>query len=226
MRCSACGKEIDLSAELPGSEVRCACGAFVDVPERPAKAARVGPGAALRCPRCGHALAAETQGGITLHGCAKCAGIFVDRSAVEELGRGMRETAQALVVREDPEPASPVADTSRYVRCPICQAMMNPKNFGHRSGVIIDVCAGHGAWFDADELGRTARFVLEGGLDAGPRPPKESPDAARRRAEVLKTAGEVQALGVADGFREARRTGRNAWFAGSIVGLIVEWMSS
>ncbi len=42
--------------------------------------------------------------------------------------------------------------------------MMNRKNFGASSGVIVDVCAKHGTWFDAGELPRVLAFVESGGL--------------------------------------------------------------
>ena len=38
------------------------------------------------------------------------------------------------------------------------------KNFGRRSGVIVDWCGRHGTWFDPDELERVAAFVAAGGL--------------------------------------------------------------
>jgi hypothetical protein len=41
---------------------------------------------------------------------------------------------------------------------------MNRFNFAHLSGVIVDVCKGHGIWFDADELRRIVEFIRGGGL--------------------------------------------------------------
>jgi Zn-finger nucleic acid-binding protein len=42
--------------------------------------------------------------------------------------------------------------------------MMNRRNFGGQSGVIVDVCAKHGTWFEAGELPRALEFVESGGL--------------------------------------------------------------
>lgn len=42
---------------------------------------------------------------------------------------------------------------------------MHRKNFGGRSGVIVDVCTSHGTWFDAEELPRVLAFVEAGGLE-------------------------------------------------------------
>jgi Zn-finger nucleic acid-binding protein len=40
---------------------------------------------------------------------------------------------------------------------------MHRVNYGRRSGVIIDRCREHGAWFDAHELDRVLQWVEEGG---------------------------------------------------------------
>ena len=42
--------------------------------------------------------------------------------------------------------------------------MMYRRNYGRRSGVIIDLCKKHGAWFDADELPRILNWIRSGGL--------------------------------------------------------------
>jgi hypothetical protein len=41
---------------------------------------------------------------------------------------------------------------------------MQRKNFGKRSGVIVDWCGAHGTWLDKDELEQIAAFIAEGGL--------------------------------------------------------------
>ncbi|MEK7314570.1 MAG: zf-TFIIB domain-containing protein, partial [Candidatus Eisenbacteria bacterium] len=55
-----------------------------------------------------------------------------------------------------------------YRHCPECQGAMQRKNFGRRSGVIVDLCGSHGTWLDAHEMGDVAAFVLEGGLEPKP----------------------------------------------------------
>ena len=42
---------------------------------------------------------------------------------------------------------------------------MNRINFARCSGVIVDVCKGHGTWFDRDELRAIVEFVRGGGLE-------------------------------------------------------------
>jgi Zn-finger nucleic acid-binding protein len=52
----------------------------------------------------------------------------------------------------------------QYIPCPECEALMTRRNFGSNSGVIVDVCAMHGIWFDVGELPRVIAFVESGGL--------------------------------------------------------------
>jgi len=52
-----------------------------------------------------------------------------------------------------------------YVPCPQCSQLMNRINFAHCSGVIVDVCKGHGTWFDRDELSKIVQFIRGGGLE-------------------------------------------------------------
>ena len=56
--------------------------------------------------------------------------------------------------------------------------MMNRRNFGQRSGIVIDTCKEHGIWFDARELGTVLRWIRQGGEDR----------AAQRRADETRHA--------------------------------------
>jgi len=50
-----------------------------------------------------------------------------------------------------------------YRQCPECDKLMNRRNFGRRSGVVIDTCKDHGMWFDAQELSGILRWIRAGG---------------------------------------------------------------
>jgi Zn-finger nucleic acid-binding protein len=41
---------------------------------------------------------------------------------------------------------------------------MHRRNYGRRSGVLIDLCGEHGVWFDMKELDRIIHWVKAGGL--------------------------------------------------------------
>jgi Zn-finger nucleic acid-binding protein len=58
---------------------------------------------------------------------------------------------------------------------------MNRVNFAHCSGVIVDVCKGHGTWFDQDELTEIVAFIRAGGLEASRAREKLQIEEERRR---------------------------------------------
>ena len=61
--------------------------------------------------------------------------------------------------------AQSMSEMVRYVPCPQCGQLMNRVNFARCSGIVVDVCKGHGTWFDRDELREIVEFIRGGGLD-------------------------------------------------------------
>jgi Zn-finger nucleic acid-binding protein len=106
-------------------------------------------------------MAALDCGPGAVHDCGRCGGQFVEVAALRDLLE--RHALDAGVVRPRSE-TRPFAGPVRYVACPVCRALMNRRNFGGTSGVIVDVCAKHGTWFDRGELPRVLAFVESGGL--------------------------------------------------------------
>jgi Zn-finger nucleic acid-binding protein len=116
----------------------------------------------LPCPDCHVPMAALDCGPGAVHDCGRCGGQFVEVAALRDLLD--RHTREAAVVRFPRGAARSAAEPVRYVACPACRALMNRHNFGGASGVIVDVCAKHGTWFDRGELPRVLAFVESGGL--------------------------------------------------------------
>jgi Zn-finger nucleic acid-binding protein len=146
-----------------------ACGvAFFAQPVR----ARGGP---LDCPVCpGSPLAARSLGGIWVDECPACLGLWAPGDVMDRLVDRVRARRR----RDGPPPASRAqarrhsawqTDIS-YRHCPECKGTMQRRNFGHRSGVIIDWCGSHGTWLDANEMEDIAAFVFDGGLENDPAP--------------------------------------------------------
>jgi Zn-finger nucleic acid-binding protein len=78
---------------------------------------------------------------------------------------------------------------------------MNRINFARCSGVIVDVCKGHGTWFDRDELSRIVEFIRQGGLEASRNKEKASIEEERRRLRQEQLTANMHGsagLGVAD----------------------------
>jgi Zn-finger nucleic acid-binding protein len=105
----------------------------------------------------------------TLQECARCDGMWVDVESFEKIINEREEQSTVLgaptqVQKHSGESHEP--NKVRYVPCPECNQLMNRVNFAHCSGVVVDVCKGHGTWFDRDELQQIVEFVGSGGLEA------------------------------------------------------------
>jgi Zn-finger nucleic acid-binding protein len=74
----------------------------------------------------------------------------------------VRDELRALLPRD----GNAWAERGRiYVKCPVCETLMNRRQYASGARVVIDWCKHHGFWFDAGELSRVLDFVSEGGLE-------------------------------------------------------------
>jgi Zn-finger nucleic acid-binding protein len=105
-----------------------------------------------------------------------------------------REQQSAVLGTASPSPVSAVRETGRvnYVPCPECSQLMNHVNFAHCSGVIVDICKGHGTWFDRDELSRIVEFIRGGGLEAARTREKSQIQEERERVRQERLALDMQ----------------------------------
>ena len=128
------------------------------------------------CPRCRIEMSALTIGSTAVRECEQCLGLWLDASSFEKLCADREEQSVVLGIASR-APTSAVRETSkvRYVPCPECLELMNRINFARCSGVIVDICKGHGTWFDREELSRIVEFIRGGGLEAS---------RAREKAEI------------------------------------------
>jgi Zn-finger nucleic acid-binding protein len=162
-RCPFCG--------VPVASVRCGLCFHMNVPEAlhcSGCGAAIGlepvaePGS-LTCPSCEGAPPLEVirYGEGRLHDCGRCGGQFVEHAMLRELLATPERVGAAALGQT----ARAKADLRvRYLPCPACKTLMARKNFGGKSGVIIDACRQHGVWFDLGELPRVLAFVQSGGL--------------------------------------------------------------
>ena len=132
----------------------------------------------LSCPECKSALKAFQAGSGLLHACERCGGQLVTHGLLRALLESREVLGSAVPSIVDAPRGNPLSDPVRYRPCPGCGLLMNRKNFGGTSGVIIDVCSLHGSFFDRGELPRVLEFARRGGLvrEKGAR-------EARKRAE-------------------------------------------
>jgi Zn-finger nucleic acid-binding protein len=116
-----------------------------------------------QCPRCTGDLQLLVSDGEEYDICPECGGMWLDR---DEFHRATRE--YTIYKKADYKSAykkTPVRGMIEYIPCVRCGKLMNRKNFGKISGVIIDRCGKHGVWLDAGELDKIQHFIADGGLD-------------------------------------------------------------
>ncbi len=151
---------------------------------RPSAAKPTGRRQGLDCPACGQPLAVEVERGIEVHRCIGCAGLWLDPGELESMV-------------EDPGPMQPDIPTIRrgmakvgvpktpvaYRRCPRCGDVMERRNFGSHSGVVVDECRRHGMFLDPGEFEAIEAFISLGGLSLERANQMQRLKAERRRAE-------------------------------------------
>ena len=146
--CHNCGTAI-LSTGQAGAPTAAACPACAGKSKLNSRALGEPPLAVLECP--------------------SCAGLWLGNETFRMLAERARdetlsEATELLETAGEP-PATRAAgrQASLYRRCPECRRMMNRRNFGQRSGVVLDTCKEHGLWFDASELQAVLDFIRKGG---------------------------------------------------------------
>lgn len=135
-------------------------------------AATVEPRESRTCPRCEtEPLGGRLVGDIVVDECVACHGLWLDHVAVERIIVDRQQArAESLMgalpttLKLTPQPAGKM-----YIKCPACRQIMNRTLFAAGSGVVIDVCKQHGAFFDIGELPRVIEYVMKGGLETAAR---------------------------------------------------------
>ncbi len=144
----------------------------------------------LACPVCGdahsrHPRTLSNRGHVGLE-CRRCTGLWLDHAVFDHFvgqakersvaGLGAAGQSRAGVSAQQAGPA--------YRKCVHCSAIMNRKNYGKRSNVVIDLCRLHGVWFDADELNRILTWVQVGGHERSSRHDAVHANLARKEQEI------------------------------------------
>jgi len=144
------------------------------------------------CPRCQIKFNRLRIDEINLRECRRCDGLWADAETFENVCASRESQAAVLGLIADRHRAAENKNPVKvnYVPCPDCRQLMNRSNFARSSGVIIDLCKNHGAWFDAEELPRIIEFVRQGGLDHARQKEKLQieNDRSSLRAEQYKLA--------------------------------------
>ncbi len=110
--------------------------------------------APLRCPCCDVEMAHRGIGGVWVQECAKCNGLWAPGDRFDALVDRALDAARVRQAGFQPVQSAGTRTVERsfeYRHCPVCNARMLRKNYGKRSGVIVDWCGSDGVWLDADE---------------------------------------------------------------------------
>ncbi len=174
----------------------------------------VGKKSAYHCPVCGseHQLSSRELGApkVTIFECSRCAGVWLGQAIFELLAERARTEKLAAdwlaQAADESRPERPTAGTQAlYRRCPECASHMNRRNFGTRSGVIIDACRDHGIWFDNQELDAILRWIRHGGEER----------VAKREADDERHRNRQRRLTVDSQHRMDPYTNRDSVFGGT-----------
>ncbi len=142
------------------------------------------------------------EGDVAVLECQLCAGLWIESAVFEQIIKRAESdtsteytllTSSRGIRRHDTQGDSAATRTKwSYRPCPCCGKMMQRRNYGRKSGVILDVCREDGLWFDAEELQQILAWIRSGGLEIAKQREAESQREARTRQAIAK-ASELEA---------------------------------
>jgi len=124
--------------------------------------------------------------------CPTCAGLWLATAELQILLQRVRATSansdtEILVDPQNYQSAQRMTqDSPLYRACPACGKLMHRRNFGRKSGIIVDQCGPHGYWFDNQELESILRWVKQGGELRVARLEDEEQRAAARQEQMSR----------------------------------------
>ncbi len=158
----------------------------------------------LNCPNCGAAISSDSP---QCHYCESKLATIACPSCFAMMFIGSRYCPHCGAA-----PAEATAAPLSVLKCPRCKIDMTSITIGAEPmrecercgglwvevvvGVVVDVCKGHGTWFDRDELREIVEFVRGGGLEVSRQREKTELEFQRGqlRAEQLAAATRADSL--------------------------------
>lgn len=138
------------------------------------------------CPGCKCKLFHTSVGDAHLDQCHACGGVWVAQTEFEKIAGDREERGEVLGTLPMVAPKQEIKlEEVHYRPCPSCGKLMNRTNYGHTSGVVLDLCKDHGLWFDRDKLRRVLQFIEGGGLDRSRAREQQELEDQRRQAITL-----------------------------------------
>jgi len=152
------------------------------------------------CPRCASKLRVRSLEVADVTECCKCLGMWLSpdtfRVVTSNAQRGAAGNLQFAGQKQRTSLVERGLETVKYIPCLTCGELMQRRQYqwAERStGVVIDVCRGHGLWLDHDELERIVEHIA-----ASPAPDASAAPAAQDPVIVTR-AGQSPILVGRDG---------------------------
>lgn len=118
----------------------------------------------MNCPRCAVTLVTERyEADVDVDTCPQCGGTWVDKGELERI-QASRDHDHGYELRHDPDTVGASIEMARQQQlpecaCPKCGAIMDRREYGLASQVLIDRCPhDHGLWLDKGELDTLAVY--------------------------------------------------------------------
>jgi Zn-finger nucleic acid-binding protein len=185
MKCTECGSRFE------GPMTFCpSCGVRADVDLRQLHFRDLGTHPDMACPECDHSLHVlelDTNPPVHIERCHSCHGLFFNPGELEATLEAQSppitwiDTAQISQIASDFDGPREIV----YRPCPVCRELMGHRNFGGRSGVVVDHCGAHGLWLQGSQLRRLTEWWRAGGQHLHQQ--NERNQAERQRAPAAET---------------------------------------
>ena len=125
-------------------------------------------GQIMLCPVCQVSLKLGLEGDGEVDFCEKCHGLWVDNIEERHILELKPQVFTVDELRRFHKLYHPLGKVEpvRYIPCPVCRQLMNRKNWGEFSGVVVNNCDEHGTWFSSQEqLEKIKEYIALGGIE-------------------------------------------------------------
>ena len=123
---------------------------------------------AILCPVCQIPLKVGLEGSGEVDFCPSCHGMWVDNLEEHHVLDLKPQVFTVDELKRLHKFYHPIGEDhpKRYIPCPVCKQLMNLRNWGGHSGVVVNKCAEHGTWYSSKEqLENIQKYIALGGIE-------------------------------------------------------------
>jgi Zn-finger nucleic acid-binding protein len=121
----------------------------------------------MNCPECHKPLEVVIEDAAPVHACPGCKGAWVGFDSEKSIIEIKPEAFTVDELRRLKKLYQPLGRVEKVKlrACPVCSDLMYRRNWGGHSGVIVDRCEKHGAWYDEGEIEKIREYIKMGGAE-------------------------------------------------------------